>query len=95
MDNGAKRAFRYAKEGAPDPIAGVKDAEGMGGRKSGTNPGRTRLTDLSQSPSRKSGGRHHRKEIAGGRVGNQTQQSGRTGRMADPGTQGDSSGALG
>eukprot|EP00972_Heterocapsa_arctica_P015376 2266132-Heterocapsa_arctica.AAC.1 len=28
MDNGAKRAFRYAKEGAPDPIAGVKDPEG-------------------------------------------------------------------
>eukprot|EP00972_Heterocapsa_arctica_P054635 8047618-Heterocapsa_arctica.AAC.1 len=28
MDNGAKRAFRYAKEGAPDPIAGVRDPEG-------------------------------------------------------------------
>eukprot|EP00972_Heterocapsa_arctica_P101322 14933411-Heterocapsa_arctica.AAC.1 len=29
MDNGAKRAYRYAKEGAPDPIAGVKDQEGI------------------------------------------------------------------
>eukprot|EP00972_Heterocapsa_arctica_P022432 3299373-Heterocapsa_arctica.AAC.1 len=28
MDNGAKRAIRYAKEGAPDPIAGVRDPEG-------------------------------------------------------------------
>eukprot|EP00972_Heterocapsa_arctica_P079763 11753069-Heterocapsa_arctica.AAC.1 len=28
MDNGAKRAYRYAKEGAPDPIAGVRDKEG-------------------------------------------------------------------
>eukprot|EP00972_Heterocapsa_arctica_P025726 3786543-Heterocapsa_arctica.AAC.1 len=28
MDNGAKRAFKYAKEGAPDPIAGVRDPEG-------------------------------------------------------------------
>eukprot|EP00972_Heterocapsa_arctica_P088951 13117755-Heterocapsa_arctica.AAC.1 len=29
MDNGAKRAYRYAKEGAPDPIAGVRDKEGV------------------------------------------------------------------
>eukprot|EP00972_Heterocapsa_arctica_P102552 15113093-Heterocapsa_arctica.AAC.2 len=28
MDNGAKRAYRYAKEGAPDPIAGVRDTQG-------------------------------------------------------------------
>eukprot|EP00972_Heterocapsa_arctica_P103843 15303931-Heterocapsa_arctica.AAC.1 len=28
MDNGAKRAYRYAKEGAPDPIAGVRDNAG-------------------------------------------------------------------
>eukprot|EP00972_Heterocapsa_arctica_P081030 11940989-Heterocapsa_arctica.AAC.1 len=28
MDNGAKRAYRYAKEGAPDPIAGVRDPQG-------------------------------------------------------------------
>eukprot|EP00972_Heterocapsa_arctica_P026800 3944131-Heterocapsa_arctica.AAC.1 len=29
MDNGAKRAYRYAKEGAPDPIAGVRDQDGV------------------------------------------------------------------
>eukprot|EP00972_Heterocapsa_arctica_P028906 4252799-Heterocapsa_arctica.AAC.1 len=29
MDNGAKSAYRYAKEGAPDPIAGVRDKEGV------------------------------------------------------------------
>eukprot|EP00972_Heterocapsa_arctica_P062048 9148579-Heterocapsa_arctica.AAC.1 len=29
MDNIAKRAYRYAKEGAPDPIAGVRDKEGV------------------------------------------------------------------
>eukprot|EP00972_Heterocapsa_arctica_P086276 12717408-Heterocapsa_arctica.AAC.1 len=29
MDNGAKRAYRYAKEGAPDPVAGVRDQEGV------------------------------------------------------------------
>eukprot|EP00972_Heterocapsa_arctica_P035780 5262058-Heterocapsa_arctica.AAC.1 len=29
MDNGAKRAYRYDKEGAPDPIAGVRDKEGL------------------------------------------------------------------
>eukprot|EP00972_Heterocapsa_arctica_P033991 5004513-Heterocapsa_arctica.AAC.1 len=28
MDNGAKRAFRYAKEGGPDPIAGIRDTQG-------------------------------------------------------------------
>eukprot|EP00972_Heterocapsa_arctica_P065029 9599506-Heterocapsa_arctica.AAC.1 len=28
MDNGAKRAYCYAKEGAPDPIAGVRDKKG-------------------------------------------------------------------
>eukprot|EP00972_Heterocapsa_arctica_P073401 10841726-Heterocapsa_arctica.AAC.1 len=28
MDNDAKRAYLYAKEGAPDPIAGVVDKEG-------------------------------------------------------------------
>eukprot|EP00972_Heterocapsa_arctica_P108436 15970462-Heterocapsa_arctica.AAC.1 len=29
MDNSAKRAYRYAKEGAPDPIEGVSDKEGI------------------------------------------------------------------
>ena len=29
MENGAKRAYRYAKEGAPDPIAGVRDLDGV------------------------------------------------------------------
>eukprot|EP00972_Heterocapsa_arctica_P095783 14127222-Heterocapsa_arctica.AAC.1 len=29
MDNGDKRAYRYAKEGAPDPIAGVRDQDGV------------------------------------------------------------------
>eukprot|EP00972_Heterocapsa_arctica_P071129 10507811-Heterocapsa_arctica.AAC.1 len=28
MDSGAKRAYRYAKAGTPDPIAGVRDKEG-------------------------------------------------------------------
>ena len=28
MENGATRAFKYAKEGAPDPIAGVRGPEG-------------------------------------------------------------------
>eukprot|EP00972_Heterocapsa_arctica_P113498 16437398-Heterocapsa_arctica.AAC.1 len=29
MDEGAKKACRYAKEGAPEPIAGVRDKEGV------------------------------------------------------------------